>query len=218
MRESFAHRHTCKACPDSRPGTGTLVVHSSLPVSRPCVFAHPIRTGRAPIARTCLIQPRPSCLSNGLSVSRAYLSPEKPSLEVNFRVLRGFLRVFWNGRNFGFWEKSICCGVYKFKPNRMRFPERRIGVSLNRVTEVLQTVRKYYIGGGSRWISRSWDGEVCRSTPRPFYARVTPGALQLRTNAPNRSKASGNLPAIFAKPSRKCEGASQQSPGASKMP
>src|SRR2546427_8551832 len=50
------------------------------------------------------------------------------------------------------------------------------------------------------------------------YAFVTLAADQLLTNSPSRSRASGNLSIIAANPRRKCEGASQQSPGASRMP
>jgi hypothetical protein len=34
----------------------------------------------------------------GLSVSRAYISPEKPRLRANLSVLLGFMPVFWNSR------------------------------------------------------------------------------------------------------------------------
>jgi hypothetical protein len=46
----------------------------------------------------------------GLSVSRAYISPEKPRHEANLRVLPRFLPVFWNvdkNRTEGF---AISCG------------------------------------------------------------------------------------------------------------
>jgi hypothetical protein len=36
----------------------------------------------------------------GLSVSRAYISPEKPLLEASFLFLLGFIGFFWNGENY----------------------------------------------------------------------------------------------------------------------
>jgi hypothetical protein len=39
---------------------------------------------------------------NGLSVSRAYISPEKPRLEASFLFLLGFLLVSWKGEDFRF--------------------------------------------------------------------------------------------------------------------
>jgi len=51
------------------------------------------------------------------------------------------------------------------------------------------------------------------ATPLSCFA-----ADQLLTNSPSRSRARGNWSVIAAKPRRKCEGASKQSPGASRMP
>jgi hypothetical protein len=46
-----------------------------------------------------------------LPVFRAYLSPEKPRLKANLRVLLGFVRVFWKR----VWKRrelnSICSGM-----------------------------------------------------------------------------------------------------------
>jgi len=53
----------------------------------------------------------------GLSVSRAYISPEKPRLEANLRVLLGFMPVSWNSQEDRFGGISICCGVCLAVPN-----------------------------------------------------------------------------------------------------
>jgi hypothetical protein len=38
-------------------------------------------------------------LIGGLSVSRAYISPEKPQAQASFPFLLGFLLFFWNEKN-----------------------------------------------------------------------------------------------------------------------
>ena len=86
----------------------------------------------------------------GLSVSRAYISPEKPRHEANLRVLPRFLLVFWNlakDRTGGF---TRCCGYVQEQRYSvdtlcgMRF------VMSAPVTEVLGTVRRYYICRSNR--------------------------------------------------------------------
>src|ERR1700722_1158914 len=115
MRESSAHLRTCRACPDSLPDTATPDECSSLLVSRPCSLSPCLRTASALVysARAA----RPSMSVRGLSVSRAYISPEKPQVEANLRVLLGFLPVFWNKREDASAKKSICCGIEKKKRN-----------------------------------------------------------------------------------------------------
>jgi hypothetical protein len=49
----------------------------------------------------------------GLSVSRAYNSPEKPSPCANFLFLLGFLTFFWKGGN-GTVEQNPTYGVYSW--------------------------------------------------------------------------------------------------------
>jgi hypothetical protein len=49
----------------------------------------------------------------GRLVFRAYLSLEKPQLQVNFRVLLGFMAVFWNRPMGRFGMGSIYC-AYAF--------------------------------------------------------------------------------------------------------
>src|ERR1700692_4203739 len=76
------------------------VGHVSLPVHQ--------NLRRAALVRPALT--RPSMPVRGVSVSRAYISLEKPQVRANLRVLLGFIPVFWNcpeGHKDG---KSICCG------------------------------------------------------------------------------------------------------------
>src|SRR3984957_1663761 len=115
MRESSAHLRTCRACPDSLPDTATPDECSSLFASRPCSLSLCLRTASALVysARAT----RPSMSVRGLSVSRAYISPEKPQVEANLRVLLGFLPVFWNEWEEAGANKSICCGIEEDKPN-----------------------------------------------------------------------------------------------------
>src|ERR1700692_1615297 len=87
---------------------------------------HFSRVGHVPFALSpepspCrLLRPaftRPSMLVRGVSVSRAYISPEKPQVRANLRVLLGFMPVFWNWLKIDQEGKSICCGVCFAVPN-----------------------------------------------------------------------------------------------------
>jgi hypothetical protein len=61
--------------------------------------------------------PSPTMRVRGLSVSRAYISPEKPQVKANFPVLLGFMGVFWNWRQVGVEDKSIYSGIDATKHN-----------------------------------------------------------------------------------------------------
>src|SRR5271157_2634009 len=64
------------------------------------------------------------------------------------------------------------------------------------------------------------DSRSCHRGGVGIYSRhaVTIFADQLFTNAPKQSSALEKLSPAEAKPRRKCEGASKQSPGASRIP
>src|SRR5271165_2734688 len=128
MPESVAPRRTCKACPDSLPGTAKPGGCSSLLASRPYFLALIVAVSTAPCAaRLHLIRASParSCRPlyvshmpvRGVSVSRAYISPKKPCLQANFRVLLGFLPFFWNEAKAWLVQISICCGMLQKQHN-----------------------------------------------------------------------------------------------------
>src|ERR1700682_994280 len=64
-----------------------------------------------------------------------------------------------------------------------------------------------------------WDASLPQDLRVAHTDSLFPTSLgQLFTNSPKRSKACGNLSPVAAKPSRKCDGKSKQSPGASRIP
>jgi len=82
-------------------------------------------------------------------VSRAYISPEKPRLHANLRVLRAFLPVFWNGKSNGQEQISIYWGIRSIKHYYWDLGPAPYAVIRIAVTEVLGTVRRYYTRGPS---------------------------------------------------------------------
>src|SRR5258708_37203567 len=62
-------------------------------------------------------------LVRGLVVSRAYISPEKPQVKANLRVLLGFWSVFCNRPDGWFGRETICCGACTAAPNQKGFAE-----------------------------------------------------------------------------------------------
>ena len=76
-------------------------------------------------------------------MSRAYISPEKPRLHANLRVLRAFLPVFWNGKSRGRSKISIYCGIRQIKHYYWDWGLAPYAVIRIAVTEVLGTVRRY---------------------------------------------------------------------------
>ena len=82
-------------------------------------------------------------------MSRAYISPEKPRLQANLRVLRAFLLVFWKRKSKGQEQISIYCGIRLIEHYYWDLGLAPYAVIRIPVTEVLGTVRRYYAGGPS---------------------------------------------------------------------
>ena len=82
-------------------------------------------------------------------MSRAYISPEKPLLQANLRVLRAFLPVSWIAKPKGQEGISIYCGVLLRRHYYLDLPLGPYAVIRAPVTEVLGTVRRYYAASPS---------------------------------------------------------------------
>ena len=96
-------------------------------------------------------------------MSRAYIRREKPPLRAKFRVFPCFLPVSWNRESWRKWLGPIYCGCTRYLHKIWGL---RLGPNLafrRAVTEVLDTVRRYYI---------------CR--PRALIPVVSPLGLQGR--------------------------------------
>src|ERR1022692_1901337 len=122
----------------------------------------------------------PPSLSGRLSVSRAYISLERPQVKANLRVLCPFSGI--RGRAVG--------RVYLYVVVFIRIHTIRCGilrgfrVTREPVTEVLETVRKYYVARSSRCFGWSYllaqtDHRRLRKPPEP--CKLWPQAGQLRS-------------------------------------
>ena len=96
--------------------------------------------------------------------------------------------------------------IQRVRLNQRKRPLRKNGGRSNRTGGFHETAR-----------STGYGPLVCGLARCSRHA-VTTFAGQLFTNAPKRSSALAKLSPVAAKPRRKCEGASKQSPGASKIP
>src|SRR5271166_4842994 len=81
---------------------------------QPAPRLHPNRASPARSRRPLYVCHMPV---RGVSVSRAYISPEKPCLQANFRVLLGFLPFFWTEEKCWLAAMSICCRFAQQKHN-----------------------------------------------------------------------------------------------------
>src|ERR1700691_4452705 len=79
--------------------------------SVPCLPPPLPRRYRRPAGLTLANFLHPPCLSGRLSVSRGYISPERPRVKASFRVLWAFMPIFWNSRKGRRSGISICCGI-----------------------------------------------------------------------------------------------------------
>src|ERR1700733_110182 len=91
----------------------------------------------------------PQQCSPGRSVSRAYINPLKPRLQAYVRVLWAFLLFFWIHGKLQSSQKSICCGLMLRGVYLQGVACSCFRVTRKRVTEVLETVPKYYVARGS---------------------------------------------------------------------
>src|SRR5579863_6516635 len=98
----------------------------------------------------------------GLSVSRAYISLLKPHLRGEIPVLLGFLWFFWNGKMAGLLAYTICCGFEPHLLDMWYIGRRPSVVTAREVTEVLETVRRYYVARRSCWIC--WESGLIRKS------------------------------------------------------
>jgi hypothetical protein len=80
-------------------------------------------------------------------VSRAYISLEKPRLRANLRVFPGFLPVFWNAANPGNLQFLYVVVLQPIEHTMQGYDEDKRPVTRPPVTEVLETVRRYYVTG-----------------------------------------------------------------------
>src|SRR5580700_5175311 len=125
MQESFVPLRTCKACPDSLPGTATPGVCSSLLASRPCFLAPvpclstrtiPLRCLRP--AGLYLETPALHCLSGGSRCPEhisALKSPASERISVFYWVLCPFLGIRRNGSLRGYLYIVVFMFIYTIR-------------------------------------------------------------------------------------------------------